>query len=201
MLFFALGATVPLLQAAGLAASVVDSTGKPVADAVVYAIPEGGAPAAPRPPAAILDQIDKEFVPFVLPVQAGTLVRFPNQDNIRHNVYSFSPAKTFSLELYKGTAAPPVTFDTPGVVVMGCNIHDKMLAYILVVETPYFARTEAAGNLLIKDLPQGGYEVRVWHPRLLDATVPVMQKIAIGPGEAKAVFTLGLKPERKHSHK
>ena len=191
----------PAASAAGLAISVLDNAGKPVADAVLYAIPEGAAPAAARATTAILDQIDKEFVPFVLPVQTGTQVRFPNQDNIRHNVYSFSPAKTFSLELYTGTAAPPVTFDKAGVVVMGCNIHDKMLAYILVVDTPHFARTEAPGTVLLKDLPQGRYEIRAWHPRLVDMAEPVAQKIAIGAADAKLAFTLALKPERKRGHK
>ncbi len=198
---FLLGVASPQLHAAGLTVSVTDSAGKPVADAVVYAVPEAGAPAPVCGATAVLDQIDKEFVPFVLPVQVGTQVRFPNQDNIRHNVYSFSPAKTFSLELYKGTAAPPVTFDKTGVVVMGCNIHDKMLAYILVVDTPHFARTGAAGTLALKDLAQGRYEVRAWHPRLVDMAEPVLQKVAIGANDGKLVFTLALKPERKHSHK
>lgn len=198
---FSLGVIAPALQAAALTVSVADNTGKPVADAVVYAIPEGGAPAPARGVTAILDQIDKEFVPFVLPVQVGTQVRFPNQDNIRHNVYSFSPARTFSLELYKGAAAPPVTFDKPGVVVMGCNIHDKMLAYIFVADTPHFARTDAAGTLVLKELPPGRYEVRAWHPRLVDAAESSMQKTSVGAGDVKLAFTLALKPERKHSHK
>ena len=188
-------------NAAGIAASITDSAGKPVPDAVVYAIPEAGSPAPARAPTAILDQVDKEFVPFVLPIQIGTQVRFPNQDNIRHNVYSFSPAKMFSLELYKGTAAPPVTFEKAGVVVMGCNIHDRMLAYIMVVETPHFARSEAAGTVLLKELPQGRYEVRVWHPRLVDAAELIAQKAVVGASDAKIAFTLTLKPDRKHVHK
>ncbi len=196
-----IGVAAPALDAAGLTVSVTDSAGKPVADAVVYAVSETGAPAQARGTIAVLDQIDKEFVPFVLPVQVGTQVRFPNQDNIRHNVYSFSPAKTFSLELYKGTAAPPVTFDKAGVVVMGCNIHDKMLAYILVADTPHFAKTGPAGTLALKDLAQGQYEVRAWHPRLIDMSQPVLQKLTVGAADGKIAFTLALKPERKHSHK
>ena len=97
------------------------------------------------------------------------MVTFPNKDNIEHDVYSFSPAKTFELNLYSGVAAKPVEFDKPGLVVLGCNIHDKMIAYVDVVDTPYFAKTDAAGHALLSDLPPDSYDVVAWSYRLADA--------------------------------
>ena len=114
--------------------------GSAVRDAVVYAVPEGRPFPLPRK-TAVMDQKNRMFIPHVLAVQTGTAVRFPNSDDIRHHVYSFSPAKPFQLPLYKGTPANPVVFDAPGVVTLGCNIHDQMSAFIVVVDTPYFERT------------------------------------------------------------
>lgn len=110
-----------------------------------------------------MDQIDKEFVPLVVPVQVGAAVSFPNKDNIRHHVYSFSPAKRFELKLYSGVPAKPVVFDRPGPVTLGCNIHDWMVGYIYVVDTPWFGKTSADGVASF-ELPAGDYVVKVWHP-------------------------------------
>ena len=152
-------------QAGNLQVSVVDQAGKPLEDAIVTATP---AVAPPEPPAApaegIVDQVDKTFVPYVTVVRAGTQIRFPNSDNIRHHVYSFSAAKRFELPLYAGKHAAPVLFDKAGTVVMGCNIHDWMIGYVYVAETPYFAKTPADGTALLRELPPGQYTVRVWHP-------------------------------------
>lgn len=151
-----------------LSSSVKDSSGKPVKDAVVYANPLDFTPASSgRPQDVAMDEIGTEFVPYVLPVRTGTPVHFPNKDNISHNVYSISPTKKFELPLYKGTTAPPVVFDKPGPVVLGCTIHDLMIAYIYVVETPYFAKTGEDGSAEIENLPPGQYEVLVWHPLLM----------------------------------
>ena len=132
-------------HAASLAAAVSDASGKPIADAVIYAMPTTGQAVRRGSREAVIDQVRREFVPFVTPVQVGTAIAFPNKDNIRHHVYSFSPARVFSLKLYSGTPAEPVVFDKPGEVVLGCNIHDNLLAYVYVVDTPYFAKTDAAG--------------------------------------------------------
>jgi plastocyanin len=113
-----------LARAPSVEASVTDQSGKPVLDAVVTLMPVGGPPPALRPMPAVMDQVNKEFVPAVLPVVVGTPVSFPNRDNIRHHVYSFSPAKKFELPLYMGTPSAPVVFDKPGAVALGCNIHD-----------------------------------------------------------------------------
>src|SRR5689334_22600994 len=154
-------------QTAEIAAKVTDDQGRPVEDAVVVAVPsEGGVRVPARPRDAVVDQVDQEFTPRVTAVAVGTSVRFPNHDNIRHQVYSFSPTKRFELPLYAGVPAEAVVFDKPGVVVLGCNIHDWMIGYVYVSESPYFAKTRADGTALITDLPPRAYAVRVWHPQL-----------------------------------
>jgi plastocyanin len=153
--------------AAALHASVKDQHGNPVADTVVSATlldPKNGL--RTKPPAVVIDQVDKQFVAYVTPVYVGSRVRFPNSDNVRHQVYSFSPAKRFDLPLYAGSDAPPVLFDKPGVVVLGCNIHDWMIGYIYVSETPFFAKTGPAGTASLEDMPSGDYLVKIWHPRM-----------------------------------
>ena len=112
-----------------------------------------------------MNQIDKQFEPHVLVVKAGTEVTFPNADNVFHHVYSFSPAKQFELKLYKEFTAQPLRFNTPGVVDIGCNIHDWMLGYIVVSDTPYFGKTDIEGQSTIS-LPYGEYTVRFWHPQV-----------------------------------
>lgn len=134
-------------------------------DAVVFAEPvDTTAPPNRATAHALIDQINKEFVPLVTVVRVGTEVSFPNSDNIRHSIYSFSPAKPFAMKLYSGKQAPPITFDKPGVVVLGCEIHDAMAAWVVVVDTPYFAKTSASGTAALKGLAPGDYHVRVWYP-------------------------------------
>lgn len=146
-------------------AVVQDGRGGAVADAVVYAIPEGR-PVPPPRRAAVMEQRNRAFIPHVLAVQTGTAVRFPNLDDVQHHVYSFSPAKTFQLPLYKGSPPNPVTFEKAGVVALGCNIHDQMNAYIFVVDTPYFEKTAPNGRAALRDLDPGRYTVRVWAPEM-----------------------------------
>lgn len=153
----------------GLTAQVSDARGRPLANAVVYAVPASGrAPAAASGTTFAIDQIDREFVPMVSAVQAGTLIRFPNKDDVEHDVYSFSAAKRFEIKLYSGVPSKPVLFDKPGLVVLGCNIHDSMVAYVLVVDTPYFARTDKAGRVNFDKLPPGNYKVAAWHYTMRD---------------------------------
>jgi hypothetical protein len=106
------------------------------------------------------------FDPKVLAIRVNTQVRFPNSDDIRHHVYSFSPAKKFELRLYHGLTAEPIVFERAGKVVLGCNIHDSMVAYIYVVDTEYFSLSDAAGNLQINTLPAGDYSLELYHPDL-----------------------------------
>ena len=185
-------------QTAGMEVTVKDERGKPVADAVVSLTAPGAAAPPPRAASAVMDQQNKEFVPLVLPVTVGTPVAFPNRDNIRHHVYSFSAAKKFELPLYIGTPATPVVFDKPGSVVLGCNIHDWMVGHIYVLNTPYFVKTAESGSARIAEVPPGTYEARVWHPRLKLETEKTARPVTITAGEpATVTFTVDLKPDRR----
>jgi len=183
-----------IARAPSVDATVTDQSGKPVLDAVVTLTSLGGPLPALRPSAAVMDQVNKEFVPAVLPVMVGTPVSFPNRDNIRHHVYSFSPAKKFELPLYIGTPSAPVVFDKPGPVALGCNIHDSMVAYIYVVTTPYFAKTDADGRVRLEGVPTGPYEVRVWHPRLRGEAA--VRRITLAEDEdGRVTFSVTLRSE------
>lgn len=175
-------------------AMVTDASGAAVPEAVIYAMPASGKlpAAAPRP--AVMDQINKEFVPFVIPVQLGAPVTFPNKDNIRHHVYSFSPAKTFDLKLYSGKPANPVVFDKPGPVALGCNIHDWMVGFVYVVESPWFAKTAKTGAARL-DLSDGEYDLKVWHP-WQRAELPA-QRVKVSGAETQASFKVDLNPPPK----
>jgi plastocyanin len=139
-------------------------TSQPLADAAVVLEPVGGYIRGPQPTVTIA-QRDRELIPYMMVVQTGTAIEFPNQDPFKHHLYSFSPAKTFEIKLYAGKPEKPIVFDKPGAVALGCNIHDWMEAYILVVNTPYFAKTDASGHARIADVPPGSYRLRWWHPR------------------------------------
>jgi plastocyanin len=193
--------------AATLTVSVIDGDGRPVKEVAVYAVPrerppvtagtEGAAAAT-----AVMDQVQNTFVPHLLVVQAGTSVVFPNSDTVSHHVYSFSPAKTFELGLYRGNAHPPLLFENTGVVVLGCNIHDGMLGYILVVDTPHFAVTAADGAATLAGLPAGEYTTGLWTPRARPGDLPPDATVALNGEDAKpVVFRIDgkLRPEHDHS--
>ena len=183
-------------QAAKISALIFAADAKPLPNAVVVAVPEEGHLPPIGKVVEVVDQIDKEFVPYVKPIRAGSYVQFPNKDNIRHHVYSFSPAKIFELPLYKGTPSQPVLFDKPGVIKLGCNIHDWMIGYLYVAETPYYGKTAGDGRVDLDELPAGRYQVRVWHPRMEgpeDATVTRVDLEEATP--AVVEWTLKLNPE------
>ncbi len=182
--------------AAELHVSVKDHKGKSVADAVVLAVPVDPRNAQhAHPPPDAVDQVDKQFVPYVKPVYVGSTVRFPNSDKIRHQVYSFSAAKKFELPLYAGSDAPPVIFDKAGVVVLGCNIHDWMIGYIYVSETPFYAKTGPLGTASIGEMPPGEYTVRIWHPNMDRAEDATSRHVVVAAdAAANAEWQIGLKP-------
>ena len=194
----ALGTTIAQAQNAEIAATVTDERGKPVPDAVVIAVPTDGNLRLPaRPREDVMDQVDKEFLPKVQAVLVGTAVTFPNHDSVRHQVYSFSPAKRFELPLYAGVPQA-VVFDKPGVVVLGCNIHDWMVGYVYVSDSPYFAKTDAQGKAVLTDVPPRGYVVRVWHPQLAVAEDATRKNVDASRGQRVDVaWTINLKPEVK----
>lgn len=172
----ALGMVVAMAAPASLAGDLTlelrDASGKPLPDAVIYAMPSRGAgPGVQAHSRAIIDQVNKEFVPRVSIVQAGTEIQFPNSDNIRHSIYSFSVAKVFTTKLYSGRGAAPVLFDKTGLIVLGCNIHDSMVAWVVVVDTPWFAKSGADGSATIHGLPTGDYQLTAIAPEL-DLTAP-----------------------------
>ena len=189
----------PLARSASLDAQVRDAAGKPLADAVVYAIPGSTHKTRPAKAPVAVEQIDREFVPYVTVIQVGTTVTFPNLDPILHHVYSFSPAKTIDIPLYTGKSPMEVLFDKPGVVTLGCNIHDWMIGYILVVSTPHFAKTDAAGVARLRDLPAGAYDLQAWHPQQRAALAP--QRLTLesssAPEIAFAIDASARKPKFK----
>jgi len=192
------GAPLAVARAGNVDAMVTDEAGKPVVDAVVSLTPLGAPPPVPRPAPAVMDQVGKQFVPYVLPVLVGTPVSFPNRDNIRHHVYSFSPAKKFELALYIGTPAAPVVFDKAGPIALGCNIHDWMVAHIYVVTTPHFVKTGADGKARLEGMTAGSYEARVWHPRMRGASEKTTKPITLADDEPGSVaFALSLRPDSR----
>src|SRR5688572_1452713 len=135
-----------LVQAGPLSVTAFQRDGKALAGAVVMVESESPTVPAPPPTHATMDQVDLAFVPDVLVVPLNSTVQFPNSDAVSHQVYSFSSARRFQLPLYRGKPYPPVSFDQPGVITLGCNIHDNMLAYIVVTRANYFGRTDANGK-------------------------------------------------------
>lgn len=180
-----LGAT-----AAPLEVLVTDGAGKPLAGAVVLAeSPQARAAVKPVPGLEIA-QAGKQFVPQVSIVPVGSAVNFPNRDTVRHHVYSFSPVKPFEIKLYVGTPASPVVFDKPGIAVLGCNIHDSMVAWVVVAETPYFGQTGPDGKLSLPNLPAGTYKLRSWHASLPAGSTGVEQALTMGAAAEKASVQL-----------
>jgi len=183
-----------------ITARIVDDKGQPVEDAVVIAVPEveGGRRPSGRPRDGVVDQVDKEFMPKVTAILVGTSVTFPNHDNVRHQVYSFSPGKRFELPLYAGVPAQPVVFDKPGVIVLGCNIHDWMVGYVYVSESPYFAKSGKDGIATLSDLPPRTYLVRVWHAQSEVAEDATRKTVDASRTQRSDVdWTLKLRPETR----
>lgn len=199
-----------VLPGAAWQAAFADANGAAVPDVVVSLTPLD----APAPPADVsrapmrIVQKDGEFVPFLSAIRTGTRVEFPNRDGVQHHVYSLSPAKRFEIPLYGGDATHGEVFPRAGLVTLGCNIHDWMLAYIVVVETPWFAIAGADGRVRIADLPPGRYRCEIWHPRLTRALVEEIELATNAPAAPDAgsvaaapptppVRTLQLKPDRR----
>lgn len=176
------------VSAASLEASITDADGLALEHAVVSL--HGDLPRhAPAGTQAIMDQRERQFAPTVVAIQTGTDVAFPNQDDVRHHVYSFSKPKTFQLKLYHGEPSEPVRFDEPGIVVLGCNIHDDMLGYLAVVDTPLFAESTPDGKATIEAAPSGSYTLQVWHPDL--GIRYVRREITLAEGVTRIDIALG----------
>jgi plastocyanin len=159
------------LAAGDLDIAVEDSHSRALPEAAVY-LTDGPNNGVPRVKEAQVDQKNRQFVPRISVVQIGTEVTFPNRDTIRHSVYSFSRPKTFQLKLFAGKTPDPILFDKLGIVDIGCNIHDEMAAWILVVDTPLFGKADNTGHFVFRHLKPGTYQLYAWYPGLHAASAP-----------------------------
>ncbi len=191
--FVCLSLTSAAALASALVVQVSDGAGKALADVVVSADPEAGVTMPKYLKPAEIEQRGLKFLPLVSVIQTGSRVSFPNNDKVKHHIYSFSPAKKFDQKLYSGVAAAPQVFDKPGTVVLGCNIHDRMVAYVKVVDSPYFAKTDAAGKARIELPAAGKYTVTAWHYNMAGAESDQAASIG-GGGDSAMTFKLTLKP-------
>ncbi|BDX08591.1 methylamine utilization protein [Planctobacterium marinum] len=179
--------TILVTQSNAITLEVKQKSGEPAAGVVVLL--EGDSISGENKSMAEMGQRDRQFDPHVLVVQKGSTVNFPNYDDIKHHIYSFSSVKTFEQELYEGTASTPVTFDKTGIVELGCNVHDWMLGYIYITETPYFGMTDEQGKLTIASAPAGEYEVTVWHPRMENDSHSYTAKMTVSDSAAVTLPT------------
>lgn len=183
-----------------LSVRVVDARGRPVRDAVVTLRPIG---VAARPATASgsysVSQKGMQFHPFVSVVPVGASVSFPNRDATKHHVYSFSPAKRFELKLFARDQSRSVRFDKPGVIALGCNIHDSMSAFIVVTDSPWTARTDGKGVVQFANAPNAAARLSVWHPYLRAPGNMLVKRIA--PGRRSESFAVNLRsPPLPMSH-
>lgn len=185
---------LPSLTAGELSVSVTDAEAVAIDRAVVTLLPLFGSPLpVVATENAIMRQQNTMFHPFVLPVRTGSKVSFPNLDEFRHHVYSFSKAKRLELRLYGQDESKEVVFDQAGVVALGCNIHDNMLAYIYVTDDPYYRVADQAGTVVFTDLPPGKYKVSVWHPDQKSRQGVHSQEVSV----AESSNTLGVSLEMR----
>jgi len=175
-------------SAASVDVHVFNKSGEAMTDAVIYATPVGGgaAAAATTDPATIA-QDHLQFTPYVTVVQVGSQIKFPNYDKVEHHVKSFSPAKEFEIKPYEKTTPPPILFDKTGVVIIYCLIHEWMRAYVYVVDTPYFGKSEASGEVALNGLPPGTYEIHAWHPDMGSIKPPLLQTVKVTDQAAQQV--------------
>ncbi len=182
-------------QAADLEVVLKDARGQPVPDAVVTFTPAQAARAGRFAWPMVMAQHAIAFDPHVLIVPVGADVTFPNQDTVRHDVYSFSPAKRFELKLYGHEQARTVHFDKAGVVAVGCNIHDRMTGFIVVVSTPFAAKTDAAGRAVIAGAPDGAGALGIWQEDLKGPGNAITRPLAVH-GSMRQALTLDLRPHQ-----
>jgi len=161
LLFFMLSGA----NAAEISFQLLDKKGRGVSEAFVELVAKNGRHRA-SPAKGVIDQVDKEFVPLVSMVPKGSTVSFPNSDNIQHQIYSFSKAKKFDLPLFATNESKTITFEQPGVVKMGCNIHDWMLSFLYVHESEFLVKSDDKGRAKFSSIPAGEYRLRIWSPRM-----------------------------------
>lgn len=192
---------VPAVSAQEIVLRLLDANGAPVSGAVMELLSDSAvASPSSRLREARIDQLDKEFVPTVTTIVAGGSASFPNSDDILHHVYSFSGAKTFDTPLYGSDASSQYRemFEVPGVVEIGCNIHDWMLAYIYVGESDLMAISDDVGVAGLANIPPGQYRLRVWHSRLDAPQNSIEQDVVIEAGRTEELeLTVELARDRR----
>ncbi len=193
LLLFCLAAVITA-PAAEFSCRISSTKGEAVAEAVISLVPlDTPAPAVPATAQVDIIQQGQEFLTYVTVVQTGTKVIFPNHDTVQHHVYSLSKPKKFELPLYNPGQAESIVIELPGLVTIGCNIHDWMITHLVVVPTPWFAKTDAQGSATIT-APAGRYRLEIWHPR---GTTPAKELALTDQTPAKETVALALKPDRR----
>jgi hypothetical protein len=190
-LILTFSAVANMAHAGDLTVSVRDTAGRPVRDAVVTVRPDAGVPRGPIRfswPLRVVQQ-NVQFQPYVLIAPVGGTVAFPNLDRVRHHVYSFSRGNRFEIELFGQDQSRTHTFAATGVAALGCNIHDQMLAYVKVVDTPWAGKTDAAGDVTIAAIPTGAARLMVWHPQLNVRGNESAYVLTIGTGPGRQTMT------------
>lgn len=188
-LMFAASALPVAAHAAPVVIDVRGFDGKPLPGAVVT-IETPKAPGVTVRGPYMIEQRDIAFQPHVLIVPVGATVGFPNRDRVRHHVYSFSKARKFDLKLYGQEESRTVLFDRPGVVPLGCNIHDSMSGFVFVTATPFAELTDQAGHVSITGVPPGTATVRVWHPSIRAPGSTASQPIDVAATGFATTFVL-----------
>jgi len=194
----ALGAFALPAWAGDLLVSVTTPDGKPLADAVVTLPAPAGAAKPAFPWKLEIAQKDKQFVPFVLVTPVGSDVAFPNFDKFRHHVYSFSKGNKFELELYGKEDKRVVTFKSVGTAAIGCNIHDQMVGFVRVVDTPFAAKSDAQGLAEIKGAPDGATKLTVWHPYARAKDQTAVTDVTIAPGATRITVVIDVAAAGRH---
>lgn len=186
-------------HAATVAVEITDASGRPAPNAVVALTSPAAAEPSRLPAEAIIDQRKETFLPLVTLLRKGGRVTFTNNDTTMHQVYSFSPIRQFAFEIDEGRKSEPVVFDKAGVAAIGCNIHDHMIAYVYVADTPWVAITDSQGRAQM-EAPPGSYRAEVWHPQLAPGRAPPSSTLTV-KGPAKFALSIPLlAPPPKHMH-
>jgi plastocyanin len=180
--------------AASVSVAVSDTNGRPAFQAVVVLVADstGVLPASRVPAEAIIDQRHETFIPLVSLIRKGGRAIFTNNDTTMHQVYSFSPIKQFEFEIDQGQRSEPVVFDKAGVASIGCNIHDQMITYVYVADSPFAALTDAGGHAQFADVPAGAYHVDVWHPQLMPGKPAPSQALVVSAASVTLAVQLPL---------
>lgn len=186
--------TIPAL-ATDITIKLQNQQKQALADAVLYLVSPSGPLESPTITHQI-EQVNKQFVPLVSAVPVNSVVEFPNHDHVKHHVYSFSTPKTFEIRLYKGADSPPVTMDKPGIVTLGCNIHDFMVGYIYILDTPYYGVSNKDGIVNIQNVASGTYTLKAWHPGIQQGREIDLETLKIGDNTTLTrQHQLSIKPE------